>query len=414
MTPSGSGQLPEQLTRSVGLSVLLGEKKAIDLAALFSGQLDRSLAAECAITSPLSGQTIAVPLRLLQGLAQWLPSQPKSLEETRRDLDVGNAIIRDWLRVGLIVPVGENDGDYNEMMRRHEMLKSSGWESASLTSFAASRWSQKKGAREQSIAPDDRDRNSRLGVAKHIEKHGPMPSAYHLRVAERTIELPDVRSETALSRILAKRETTRLFDESQPLPMIEVSETLRFAFGARGESDLGHGARVLKKYNPSGGALHSIEAYPLLLNVEGAAAGLYHYNVEHHRLDQLQAFDRDAARELVVDALAGQHWYQSAHAIVFMTSRFERAFWKYRQHTKAYKSIVMDAGHISQTIYLLAAERGLGAFVTMAMNDVELEQLLGIDFVEEGLIAACGIGVRKTTGDSFSMQFEPKRDDRGS
>jgi hypothetical protein len=50
----------------------------------------------------------------------------------------------------------------------------------------------------------------------------------------------------------------------------------------------------------------------------------------------------------------------------------------------------LDAGHLSQTVYLLAAALGLGATFTAAMRDETVEDLLGIDAADE-LVMGCSV-----------------------
>jgi SagB-type dehydrogenase family enzyme len=89
-----------------------------------------------------------------------------------------------------------------------------------------------------------------------------------------------------------------------------------------------------------------------------------------------------------------------------MTSRFYRSFWKYRKHQKAYGVLHMDAAHLSQTFYLVCAELGLGAFITAAINSVNIEQRLGLDGFIEGVIAICGCG-KPAMEDFIDPQFRP-------
>jgi nitroreductase len=59
--------------------------------------------------------------------------------------------------------------------------------------------------------------------------------------------------------------------------------------------------------------------------------------------------------------------------------RFGRTFWKYRNHPKAYRVTILDVGHLSQTLFLSATELGLGAYITAAINEVDIEQRVGLD-----------------------------------
>ena len=103
--------------------------------------------------------------------------------------------------------------------------------------------------------------------------------------------------------------------------------------------------------------------------------------------------------------VAGQHWFANAPELVVMATRFARCFWKYRQHPKAYRAVVMDAGHLSQTLYLAATDLGLGAFVTCAINEADIERAFGLDPLEEGAMAVCGFGWR--AGEMRNAEFDP-------
>ena len=99
-------------------------------------------------------------------------------------------------------------------------------------------------------------------------------------------------------------------------------------------------------------------------------------------------------RELMYQCVAGQEWFQDVPVMVVMAARFDRLFWKYRRHTKAWRVVHLDVGHLSQTMYLSAADLGLGAFVTAAINDHTIEQALGLQTLKEGAIVIVGFGPR--------------------
>jgi len=72
-------------------------------------------------------------------------------------------------------------------------------------------------------------------------------------------------------------------------------------------------------------------------------------------------------------------WYLSrAHVLFLLVARFERTLWKYRWHPKIYSALLMEAAHFSQTLYLVAAELGLGAFVTAIVNNGDVDERLGL------------------------------------
>ena len=136
-------------------------------------------------------------------------------------------------------------------------------------------------------------------------------------------------------------------------------------------------------------------ALELELGTELAAAEL---NIS--RWEPLQALAPPDARAHALAFVAGQDWFADAPLLVVMAPRWRRNFWKYRNHAKAHRAIMMDAGHLSQTFYLLAAEAGLPAFITAAVNEIDIAQALGLDPVRDGVIAVCGCGPASGNGPS--------------
>ena len=205
-------------------------------------------------------------------------------------------------------------------------------------------------------------------------------------------------------RLLARRATCRNFDTARPLDQARFATMLQRVFGARAHVDAGTGATFLKKGSPSGGGLHSTGAYLLVRNVEDVAPGLYHYHPVEHALEPLPAPEAPLD-ELALLALSGQHWFADAPVLAALVPRFARSYWKYRHHPKAYRALVLDAGHLSQTLYLSATELGLGAFVTSAINEVDIERAFGLDPLEESPLAVCGFGWRARRMET--AEFDP-------
>jgi SagB-type dehydrogenase family enzyme len=67
----------------------------------------------------------------------------------------------------------------------------------------------------------------------------------------------------------------------------------------------------------------------------------------------------------------------------------ERSTWKYST-PRTYRMLHLDVGHLSQTVYLLAAALGLGLTFTAAIQDEKLEEFLGIDSAHE-LVMGCSV-----------------------
>ena len=59
---------------------------------------------------------------------------------------------------------------------------------------------------------------------------------------------------------------------------------------------------------------------------------------------------------------------------------------------RGYRDVVLGLGHISQTILLLAAARGLGATFATAVRDDVIEAELGCDGISELVLGVHAIG----------------------
>jgi putative peptide maturation dehydrogenase len=197
--------------------------------------------------------------------------------------------------------------------------------------------------------------------------------------------------------LLALRRTCRNFDPIASVSATELATMLYRVWGAIGTLELAPGAVAVKKNSPAGGGLHAIEAYLLVQRAEGLQPGLYHYLSLDHALEQLQAMSSEEAAAHAHSFVAGQSWFNNVPVIVVMTARFDRLFWKYRRHAKAWRVVHLDVGHLSQTMYLSAAEMGLGSFVTAAINDRAVEQALKLKPMQEGAIAIVGFGPKSQT-----------------
>ncbi|MCC6441550.1 MAG: putative peptide maturation dehydrogenase, partial [Rhodanobacteraceae bacterium] len=200
-------------------------------------------------------------------------------------------------------------------------------------------------------------------------------------------------TDSALEALIRQRVTCRNWDTSRPVSAQDFAHTLYRTFAARAVSDQ-PGIEVMKRAVPSAGGLHPTEAYLLVQNVEGVAPGLYHYHPIDHALEPLGEVAAAESQALALRLVAGQRHFMKAHVLVVLASRFRRTFWKYRNHAKAYRAVILDAGHLSQTLYLAAAERGLAAFITAAVNERDIEQLFGLDPMQEGVLAVSGFGWR--------------------
>jgi putative peptide maturation dehydrogenase len=382
-----------RVRRRAWLLFFCHDGRTIDIAQLLSGTLASA------------AQTRVYALSLADGAEHRVSRDELELllEVPASDWTDADGLAADAVRAlvdrGLLVTDGEGKRDDFD-----ERLFESGWERNAAVYHFLTRW---RGVDIRDgdgvVLPANEEH-----VRAFLEINGAQPPAFRaVDTPSSVLGLPEVRATGDLYSVLARRRTTRGFDESRPLPLDELALVLDQVFGCHGHATAADGAiEMLKRTSPSAGGLHPIEAFPLVVNVAGADAGVHHYDAKRHALELLEPIDRETAKALTTSFVCGQTYFGSVHVLVLLVARFARTHWKYREHQKAYASVLLDAGHLSQTLYLVAAERGLGAFVTTVVNNAEIDERLGLDGIDEGVVAVCGLGVPGERS-PFDPEFRP-------
>lgn len=187
-------------------------------------------------------------------------------------------------------------------------------------------------------------------------------------------------------RVLLARKTHREFSGGS-LPLSAVSQLLFYTWGVMGYLCSPFG-RLAHKTSPSGGARHPGEVYVAALKVKGLAPGLYHYNARSHSLELLH---QGQMRHRAVQYCAGNSCVKDTAALFLMTAVFPRSMWKYR-FARAYRVVLLDAGHLCQTFCLTATWLGLAPFCTAALDDNLIERDLGLDGIKESVLYVAAVG----------------------
>jgi len=372
----------QRVRRCAALSLQPQDRLTLDFTALLTGGEAVRVAQVWLATAAHLDQPIELEAAGVDALgrineSRWTPRA-----------QVAAAIGEDWLRrlidLGLVLA----EGGVSRPDRRDQRVRDMQWHSQAALGHVFSRWSA-----IDSVAAQN---ESRIRSTEDlIAEFGPPPPHFHAR-ADARLRTPLLRpSASSLDTLMARRATCRNFDSARILPMASLGALLHRAFGVQASDELAPGAVALKKNHPSGGGLHPLEAYLIVQRVERLAPGLYHYNAEMHAVDLLHELPGEAVHSLARTAVAGQDYFADAPVLLVIAARFERSFWKYRNHPKIYRAILLEAGHASQNLYLAATELELGAFITAAINEVDIEQAFDLDPIEEGVLAVCGIGPRK-------------------
>jgi putative peptide maturation dehydrogenase len=307
---------------------------------------------------------------------------------------------------GLVVST-ENDPLLAELRRKDDRLASGPWNIYAALFHSLTTWRDVDHL-ERFGDPEELLLQADTAVAAFVERYGKPPRHFH-RTERGTsaLELPLPVGDGGVLAALGRRKTTRAFDPVAALSIEELGVVCYEVFGCHGLIEIGEGVTALKKTSPSGGSLHPIEAYLLVRNVDAVEPGLYHYRTEDHSLELLQSLTAAEAERLAAEFVCGQTYFATAGALFVLVARFQRIFWKYRKHQKAYSVVLLDAGHLSQTLYLVCADLGLGAYVTTAINGANIGEWLGLDEFAEGAVAVCGCGKPAREPSALEPDFVP-------
>jgi SagB-type dehydrogenase family enzyme len=234
--------------------------------------------------------------------------------------------------------------------------------------------------------PEDLAQHDRELVEKAKEHPQPAPTR---RIDGPRLVLPSCTLDNAdLHDSLIARRTWRRFSR-QPVPLAALGAVLKTTFGVQARGHVAGQGPVILRTSPSGGSRHPVEAYVLAWNVDGLPPGAYHFDSDSAELVDLQ---RPICAAEVPALLAHQTFFAQAAAAVIMCPVFARTQWRYG-HSRAYRTVLLDAGHLGQTFCLAATALGLAPFTTMAFSVERLEQLLGLDGVSECPIYVAGVGM---------------------
>ncbi len=144
-----------------------------------------------------------------------------------------------------------------------------------------------------------------------------------------------------------------------------------------------------KRTVPSGGARHPFVTYLIVGRVEGLKTGLYRYVPFEHKLLFLKEGDSELPSQ-VTKACFGQEFVGNS-AVVFVWATIPyRTEWRYS--LTGHKDIAIEAGHVCQNLYLACEAIGAGTCAIAAYDQKIMDQLIGVDGVDEFTIYLSPVG----------------------
>jgi SagB-type dehydrogenase family enzyme len=171
------------------------------------------------------------------------------------------------------------------------------------------------------------------------------------------LEEPNTGGMVSVEAAIVRRRSRRVFQRAK-LTKQQLSQVLWSAVKA-----------------PSAGATYPLAVYVVLGvdGIEGIAAGVYHYQSAEGTLTLVK--EGDQRRALAIASLR-QMFIADAPASVVITAEYERTTRVYGDRGVRY--VMMEAGHVSQNIYLQCEALGLATVAIGAFHDDEVAKVVNV------------------------------------
>ncbi|MEW6271288.1 MAG: SagB family peptide dehydrogenase [Thermodesulfobacteriota bacterium] len=135
------------------------------------------------------------------------------------------------------------------------------------------------------------------------------------------------------------------------------------------------------------GNLHHIDIYLTCMELDGLAAGVYHFSPHDFALRRLREGDH---RGLLIEATAAEEHVAEAPVVLAFSSTYWRNAWKYR--ARAYRHAFWDSGTVLANLLAVASARRLPARVVLGFVDEQVNGLLGLDVEHEAALGLVALG----------------------
>ncbi len=207
---------------------------------------------------------------------------------------------------------------------------------------------------------------------------------------ETLIDLPEPKTiklkTNDFASIIDSRESRRLF-AAEAISLEQLSYLL---WATQGVKSIFGKNYATKRTVPSAGARHPFETYLWIKRVEGLKRGLYRYVALQHKLVLLM--EGDYTNEMAEAAMGQKMAGDCAVTFVWAIIPY-RGEWRY--HIGSHKTVLLDAGHVCQNLYLACEAEGLGTCAIAAYFQKKLDAIFNLDGEDEFSIYLSPVGIPK-------------------
>ncbi|PSP85003.1 hypothetical protein BRC83_03590 [Halobacteriales archaeon QS_1_68_17] len=207
--------------------------------------------------------------------------------------------------------------------------------------------------------------------------------------------LPDpVDLSVPVDEVLLSRRSRRTFGR-EALSLAELGTLLGLGCGVSARREVAPGVDHALRTYPSAGALYPVNAYLLALQDAGeVGSGLYWYDPTEHVLGKQREGEADLADEIDAAFAPAAETFDvwNAAAVVVLAGAFGRSTAKYGD--LGYRFVLQESGHVAGNLLAVATALDLAAFPSAAYDDRALDDLLGVDGVDESTVYTVPVGPR--------------------
>ncbi len=204
----------------------------------------------------------------------------------------------------------------------------------------------------------------------------------------RIITLPKVNKKvlqkTGVDDCIADRKTNREYKEI-PITIDQLSYLL---WATQGVKEIRGDNYATVRSVPSAGARHPFETYLAINNVEGLQKGIYRYLPMEHEL--MFVYEEKDIKKKIVKGTLNQKFVSSA-AVSFVWACIPyRGEWRYDKNS--HKVMLIDAGHICQSLYIACEALGLGTCALAAYDQKLMDEIIKVDGQDEYVVYMAPVG----------------------
>jgi len=186
---------------------------------------------------------------------------------------------------------------------------------------------------------------------------------------------------------IGNRKSHRQYNDKS-LTLEELSFLLWASQGVKSVYERDNKSYATFRTVPSAGSRHPFETYILINNVTGLKEGLYRYLAIEHKLMCISALENQSER--IVDATLGQKFTGKAAAVFIWSCVAYRGEWRY--NIAAHKSMLLDAGHICQNLYLACEGIEAGTCAIGAYDQEKIDAIIDVDGENEFSVYLSPVG----------------------